>query len=120
MTTTSLASVTMDCADPVPLAAFWAGMTGGEVTFSSPRFCAVETPALYLSAVAVDDYRPPTWPTGARPQYLHLDLTTPDLDAAEAEALALGAAKEPQQREPDRFRVYRDPAGHPFCLRKAG
>ncbi|MGC5380372.1 VOC family protein [Micromonospora sp. DT68] len=40
------------------------------------------------------------------------------LDDAEARAIELGAVKEDQQFAPDRFRVLRDPAGHPFCLRR--
>ncbi|MEU5675051.1 VOC family protein [Micromonospora sp. NPDC047762] len=40
-----------------------------------------------------------------------------DLDDAEARAIELGAVKEEQQPAPERFRVLRDPAGHPFCLR---
>ena len=39
------------------------------------------------------------------------------LDAAEAQAIQLGATKESQQPSPERSRVLRDPAGHPFCLR---
>ncbi|HEY7361132.1 MAG TPA: VOC family protein [Streptosporangiaceae bacterium] len=37
-----------------------------------------------------------------------------DIDAAEAQVLALGATRLPSA-EPG-FRVYADPAGHPFCL----
>ncbi|WP_436798839.1 VOC family protein [Micromonospora profundi] len=40
------------------------------------------------------------------------------LNDAEARAIELGAVKEDQQFAPDRFRVLRDPAGHPFCLRR--
>lgn len=62
-----------------------------------------------------------TWPDGAFPQMLHLDLTVPtvaDLDAQHARALALGARllhdRSDDPEEP--LRVYADPAGHPFCL----
>jgi hypothetical protein len=37
-----------------------------------------------------------------------------DLDAAEAKVIAIGATKLPGGGE--KFRVYADPAGHPFCL----
>lgn len=62
-----------------------------------------------------------TWPTGPRPQQLHLDFIVPtidDLDTHHTRALALGAtllhdlSTDPQ--EP--LRVYADPAGHPFCV----
>jgi hypothetical protein len=49
------------------------------------------------------------------PQQLHLDLTVDDLDAAEAAVLALGATKHEYQPGTT-FRVFLDPAGHPFCL----
>ena len=48
------------------------------------------------------------------PQQFHLDIRVADIDAAEAQVLALGAARLPST-EPG-FRVYADPAGHPFCL----
>ncbi|MGB3441653.1 MAG: VOC family protein [Actinophytocola sp.] len=51
-----------------------------------------------------------------RPQHQHLDLTVLDLDAAEQEALRLGARKADVQPRPDQWRGYLDPAGHPFCL----
>jgi hypothetical protein len=47
---------------------------------------------------------------------MHLDFTVPDLDAGEREVLALGAAKHQVQPAPEAFRVFLDPAGHPFCL----
>jgi hypothetical protein len=46
---------------------------------------------------------------------MHLDLDVPDLDAAEEQVLALGAIKHEHQPGTT-FRVYLDPAGHPFCL----
>ena len=66
-----------------------------------------------------DDYAPPTWPTGERPQQFHLDVTVDDVDATEPEVLALGATRhefQPGIEDGDTFRVYLDPAGHPFCL----
>ncbi len=41
---------------------------------------------------------------------------TSNLEAAEAEALRLGARKAANQPAPDRWRVLFDPAGHPFCF----
>jgi catechol 2,3-dioxygenase-like lactoylglutathione lyase family enzyme len=63
----------------------------------------------------------PTWPSGPRPQMLHLDLTVQsaaDLDVQHERALALGARllhdRSDDPEEP--LRVYADPAGHPFCI----
>jgi hypothetical protein len=50
------------------------------------------------------------------PQQFHLDLRADDLDATEALALELGAAKPAHQPGEERWRVLLDPAGHPFCL----
>lgn len=45
-----------------------------------------------------------------------LDLAVHDLDEAETEALRLGARKAETQPGPAKWRVFVDPAGHPFCL----
>ena len=62
-----------------------------------------------------------TWPDGAVPQQLHLDLyvtTADELGAAHQRALGLGARmiydRSDDPEEP--LRVYADPAGHPFCI----
>lgn len=63
----------------------------------------------------VDDYRAPVWPTQEHPQQMHLDVVVDDLDEAEAATIALGATKHEHQPG-ETFRVFLDPAGHPFCL----
>jgi hypothetical protein len=50
------------------------------------------------------------------PQQFHLDLWVEDLDAAEKQALGLGAVRPDHQPGGDQWRVLLDPAGHPFCL----
>jgi hypothetical protein len=62
------------------------------------------------------DHQPPRWPSADEPQQAHVDFDVDDLDVGEAAILALGAIKAEVQPEPDSFRVYLDPAGHPFCL----
>jgi hypothetical protein len=111
-----LGSISLDCADPSSLAAFWAELVGGEVVFTSEDFVAVKTDRGWLSAVRVAAYEPPTWPEGAVPKQIHLDLAVDDLEEAEAEALRLGARRAVQQPAPQLWRVLLDPAGHPFCL----
>jgi hypothetical protein len=39
-----------------------------------------------------------------------------DVDAAERQVLALGARRLQDPPDAEDFRVYADPAGHPFCL----
>jgi hypothetical protein len=114
----TLWSVTLDCAEPAPLAEFWAAMLGGEVAHSSDNFVGVETPSgLWIGAYRVDDYVPPRWPAGdPSSKQFHLDVTVEDLDAGERGAMELGATKADEQPQPDRWRVLFDPAGHPFCV----
>jgi hypothetical protein len=110
-------SVTLDCADPKPLAEFWARALDGKIAYTSEKFVGVETPdGLWIGAYQIDDYESPDWPAGGPPKQFHLDFSVTDLDAAEQAALALGARKAAHQPEPDRWRVLLDPAGHPFCL----
>jgi hypothetical protein len=116
MASIRLGSVSLDCADPKLLGDFWAALLGGEVAFSSDGFVAVKLERLWLSAVMVEDYEPPTWPRGAVPKQIHLDLAVDDLEASEAEAIRLGAVRADEQPGEGRFTVLIDPAGHPFCL----
>ena len=62
-------------------------------------------------------YQAPTWPPvdGAQRPMMHLDFQVGALQAAVAEAVALGAELAAAQPQED-VRVLLDPAGHPFCL----
>jgi hypothetical protein len=57
-----------------------------------------------VAALRVSDYQPPTWPSGAIPKQIHLDLSVGlgGLDAAEAEAIRLGARRAGEQPRPGR------------------
>jgi catechol 2,3-dioxygenase-like lactoylglutathione lyase family enzyme len=109
-------SVSLDCADPNALADFWATLLGGEIAFRADTFVAVQLDSLWLTATTVENYVPPTWPSGDSPKQIHLDLAVKDLAAAAQEALALGATRCEVQLDPDSYLVFLDPAGHPFCL----
>ena len=108
--------VSIDCADPVPLAQFWAAMLGGEIMSTTDETADVRTEWVWLSMMRIQAYRPPTWPDGDVPKQFHLDLAVEDLDGAVDEALRLGARLSPVQPAPDKWRVLIDPAGHPFCV----
>jgi len=116
MAVARVAMATLDCADPAPLAEFWAALLAGTVIASDERFSVVQTDTIMVGTVRVPDYTPPTWPGGATPKHIHLELAVRDLEEAEAEALRLGAQKAEHQPQPDQWRIYLDPAGHPFCL----
>lgn len=113
----------LDCPDPLALAAFYAALTGLEVEplgdFPPENVTWIELlndghPTLGFQKV--DGFRAPTWPTGPLPQQAHLDFHFDDLDAGERFVLSLGATKAEVQPDGTSFRVYLDPAGHPFCL----
>ena len=74
-----------------------------------------QAPAEPVHTAPRADHRPPQWPGAEHPQQLHLDLEVADLDAGEAAVVALGARKHAVQPG-ETFRVFLDPAGHPFCL----
>jgi predicted enzyme related to lactoylglutathione lyase len=108
-------SVVLDCPDPGALAAFYGAMLDWRVEGSSDW---AEVRADYgqcISFQQVEDYTAPRWPTQEAPQQMHLDVIVDDLDAAETAVLRLGAVKHEYQPGTS-FRVFLDPAGHPFCL----
>jgi catechol 2,3-dioxygenase-like lactoylglutathione lyase family enzyme len=113
-----LTAITLDCADPEALAAFYQQATGLELhPKSNGDFAGVtREDGLGIGFQRVDDYQAPRWPGQAVPQQSHLDFAVDDLDEAEALLLRLGAAKPEYQPGGDRWRVFTDPAGHPFCL----
>jgi hypothetical protein len=62
---------------------------------------------------------PPVWPPvpGTQQMQQHLDILVDDLDAAARVAEEAGAEQAGGHEDDDEIvRVYRDPAGHPFCL----
>jgi len=117
----TLAAVTLDCADPLALAAFYGRATALEpVEGSDNDFAGLQcTSGLFLGFQRVQDYRAPDWPSQHEPQQAHLDFEVDDLDLVEAALLQLGATKPEEQPNGDRWRVLTDPAGHPFCLTKS-
>jgi hypothetical protein len=113
----SLYDVVIDCPDPDALAAFYLEVVGGEIADSDPAWVTLRTPGGgRVSFQRVDGYAPPRWPGQEHPQQVHLDVMVTDLDVAEPLVLELGAAKLEGSDKPVRYRVYADPAGHPFCL----
>jgi hypothetical protein len=115
----------LDCPDPIALANFYAEITGTTIVHvveknDYPQWVMIGADNRALLAFQrVENHVRPTWPEGPVPQQMHLDIDVEDLDAAEAVVLSLGAVKSPIQTSSDpqtNFRVYFDPAGHPFCL----
>jgi hypothetical protein len=98
------------------LAEFWVAMLGGDVMYTHDTSIVIRTEWLWLSAMRVPDYRPPTWPSNDVPKQIHLNLAVDDLEAAIAQARRLGGRSAGQTPHSDEFHVMLDPAGHPFCL----
>ena len=110
-----LGSVALDCPDAGVLAAFYAEITVGKVTFLDEDWATVQGPSGRLDFQTAPGYVPPRWPDPASSMQAHLDFDVEDADAAEVRVLAAGATKFGFQPG-GHFRVYADPAGHPFCL----
>ena len=115
----TLECVVLDCPDPGKLAAFYRALVGGSINQPDPRWAVgdrcgtLHTPTgQVLAFQAVDRYVPPRWPDPAFPQQLHLDFHVEALERAHPSVLALGGLFDSARG----WRVYADPAGHPFCL----
>ena len=115
--------VVLDCADVFELAGFYQSLLGGVVNQPDPRWSLNDGWAtlhtgsgLVLAFQRVEDHRPPQWPDPARPQQFHLDLGVKDLAQAQEQALRLGATLLDDGDSKRSWRIYADPAGHPFCL----
>jgi predicted enzyme related to lactoylglutathione lyase len=109
-----LFAVTIDAPDASGLARFYGGLLGMEVTYDGPEGALIAGAGRNVMFQQVGEYTAPAWPDAERPQQAHLDIAVDDLDAGEARALELGASRLSGGGE--RFRVFADPAGHPFCL----
>ncbi|TWD23037.1 hypothetical protein FB570_105442 [Streptomyces sp. T12] len=116
MSVAKVGAVVLDCPDPSALAGFYAGVVGGAAE-GEGDWADLKVPGgPTLAFQRAEGYVPPRWPAADRSQQFHLDLTVEDLDAAEKEVLALGARPLDTEDRSRTFRVYADPAGHPFCL----
>ncbi len=109
-----LFAVTIDTGDASALARFYADLLGMEVTYEGPEGALIAGYGKSVMFQQVSGYTAPRWPDPARPQQAHLDILVDDMDAGEARALELGASRLAAGGE--QFRVFADPAGHPFCL----
>jgi catechol 2,3-dioxygenase-like lactoylglutathione lyase family enzyme len=114
-----LEKTVLDCPDPRALARFYAELLGYRINEDHGDGAWVvigrDEGWRELAFQRADPWVPPRWPDPEHPQQEHLDIRVDDVEAAQQEVLRLGAT--PLEGEKGTgFRVFADPAGHPFCL----
>ncbi|HEU0130483.1 MAG TPA: VOC family protein [Mycobacteriales bacterium] len=113
MVTARVNNVTIDCADPAALAAFYAALLDRRVVWEGGPYVVVgrsdpAEPNLVFQRVAD--------PTPGKGR-IHLDVHVDDVDAATERAVDLGARRGEDVAELGMsWRVMSDPEGNPFCL----
>jgi predicted enzyme related to lactoylglutathione lyase len=112
-----LEKTVLDCPDPHALAEFYAALLGMRTTQDSGDWVVIgsQEGRRELAFQRSPQWEPPRWPDPHGSQQLHLDIRVDDVDAAERIVLELGGRRLRGERESG-FRVFVDPAGHPFCL----
>ena len=114
----TLGSFVFDCADITRVSSFYSELMGWPIEDVEDDWIDLRAaPGLRVSFQLAPNHVPPQWPDPNFPQQAHLDLVIPaaDQEALHERAISLGATAldAPQGSN---FRVYADPAGHPFCL----
>lgn len=119
MVVAKLNVVAVDCPDPTALARFYQRVLGGEIKNEGESWVDLFLPdGARLAFQEAPGYVAPSWPSAAGAQQLHLDLNVADMAEAQERVLALGAKALDLDDDGGKrdFRVFADPAGHPFCL----
>jgi Glyoxalase-like domain len=111
--------IVLNCPEPLALAEFWSRLLGGDPVEWYPGWVTLEPPprGQRLSFQASDGPR-------SEDAGVHFDVLVDDLVAAHERVVGLGAGYIGQRWSPKAddggaqvpWRVYADPAGHPFCL----
>jgi catechol 2,3-dioxygenase-like lactoylglutathione lyase family enzyme len=106
----------IDCPDPGALAEFYEALLGMIRVQDDDDWVVIgdapDRPGLAFQRA--HDWTAPTWPDGRIPQQMHLDVRVDDLELAERAVIERGAVRLGSGGE--KFRVFADPVGHPFCL----
>ncbi len=123
-----LSGPTLDAADPVALAGFYARLLGWSIEHhEGPRpgepetagWAVVRSPdgSRKIEVQWEPHYRSPVWPAvaGQPLAMMHLDIGVAEVDIGVAWAVEQGARVAEHQLQDD-VRVMLDPEGHPFCL----
>ncbi|QLH22225.1 VOC family protein [Streptomyces sp. Rer75] len=119
MVVAKLNVVAVDCPDPTALARFYQQILGGEIKNEGEPWVDLFLPGgARLAFQESPGHVAPSWPSETGAQQLHLDLNVADMATAQEQVLALGARALDLDDDGGKrdFRVFADPAGHPFCL----
>ena len=109
--------VVLDARDVETVATFWSALLGWPMERWSDEWISMTDGVAKLAIQYAADHQPPSWGDPTRPHQAHLDIVVDDIERAEARVLELGGTKlGAQDGEVEGFRIYADPAGHPFCL----
>ncbi|MEU8511546.1 VOC family protein [Kitasatospora sp. NPDC048722] len=111
-------TIVFEAADLDGESAFWAGLLDGTVEAKDTWHNVWVEGDWHLAVQLAPDHVPPVWPDGAS-QQVHLDFYVDDLEAAHDKVIKLGGQLVKSSDDPAArtgFRVYTDPAGHPFCI----
>jgi catechol-2,3-dioxygenase len=110
----TLKTVVFDAPDITRLSAFYTSLAGWTQSYADDEWVTLTTrDGWRIGLQYAPDHRPPRWPSQSHPQQAHLDLRVPDIDAAAARAVDLGASL---LRRNETWHTLADPAGHPFDL----
>lgn len=110
-------AITIDCADALALARFWAAVFGTEIESAvgeGPQYVDL-VPGEGVPIIRFQHVPEPK----ATKNRVHLDVAVEDLDAACAKVEALGARRRSEQKFAEftySWRVMADPEGNEFCL----
>lgn len=111
-----------ECGDAERLATFWAEVLDLEkpgTGCEDVEWVTLEwAPVGRLSFHRLDGYQPPVWSGSSGDAQVPFDLLVPDLAQVDRVVLAAGGRplSDVLNPGPKAWRVYADPAGHPFCL----
>ena len=115
-TTPLLVAVTIDCADPEGLAAWWAQLLGVQVTHADAQFAFLgyapdRKATIWFQKVPEEK---------AGKNRVHLDFAVQDLEGTEAKIVEMGGSLGDRHRWHDaEWRVCRDPEGNEFDVMRA-
>jgi catechol 2,3-dioxygenase-like lactoylglutathione lyase family enzyme len=117
----SLTAAVLGTPDPPGLARFYQQLLGWPLRDDDPEWATLRPAdgSTGLSFQLETDHVPPVWPPqpGTQQMQQHLDIRVDDIDAASKVAEDAGAEQVGGYEDDDEVvRVFRDPAGHIFCL----